>query len=268
VQTVDIGDGNRIAYDSIGDGPAIVFIHGALIPDAFAATVGDRSLGELRRITYHRRGYGDSSRPARGLSMQEHAADCAVLLRALGIAHAHVVGHSFGGSVALQLALDWPQLVRTLAVLEPGLFVGGSAAGYRAALAANQRRSREVGAAPVVTEFLAPRFGPDWTQRFPRALYEQAVANAPYCFDHELAAAADWTCDEPELRRIHQPVLAVLGERSEAMWDRFGETHRVLLRTLPRVEGFTLPGATHALQLDSPHAFAVRLSEFLRTQAA
>jgi pimeloyl-ACP methyl ester carboxylesterase len=43
----------------------------------------------------------------------------------------------------------------------------------------------------------------------------------------------------------------VLGGQSEALWSRFGETHR-LLAWLPRAEEFILPGATHLLQVESP----------------
>jgi pimeloyl-ACP methyl ester carboxylesterase len=48
------------------------------------------------------------------------------LLRELAIERAHIVGHSSGGLIALQLALDHPELVRSLALLEPALPVEGA----------------------------------------------------------------------------------------------------------------------------------------------
>jgi pimeloyl-ACP methyl ester carboxylesterase len=54
----------------------------------------------------------------------------------------HVVGHSFGGCIALQLALDSPHVVRSLALLEPALFVGASARSYRESLLRSAERYR------------------------------------------------------------------------------------------------------------------------------
>src|SRR5690349_17953707 len=51
----------------------------------------------------------------------EQAADARALLRRLGIERAHVVGHSAGGPIALRLALDAPEFVHSLALLEPAL---------------------------------------------------------------------------------------------------------------------------------------------------
>jgi pimeloyl-ACP methyl ester carboxylesterase len=67
------------------------------------------------------------------------------------------VGHSYGGIVALQLALDTPGVANSLALLEPGLMVEASAQGYRESLARGVERYREAGAAVVVDEFLQAR---------------------------------------------------------------------------------------------------------------
>ena len=240
--------------------------------DTFRPLVAERALAGFRRITYHRRGYHGSSRiPSSGMTMADQAADCAALLRRLDIPRAHIVGHSLGGSVAIQLALDAPELVQTLVVLEPGLFLGDTAAQYRAALSDNQRRFRELGAEVVVEEFFRARFGADWRARFEHEhadLIGQAMAYAATFFEDEITRLAEWTLEEADLRRIRQPVLAVVGATSDTLWRRFGETQRVLLRTLPSAEGYVLPGATHAVQLDNPHDLAVAIAGFFhRTEA-
>jgi len=53
------------------------------------------------------------------MTMQGWAGDCIALLNHLGIASAHVAGHSFGAGIALQMAIDAPDRVRKLALLEP-----------------------------------------------------------------------------------------------------------------------------------------------------
>jgi pimeloyl-ACP methyl ester carboxylesterase len=56
--------------------------------------------------------------------------------------------------------------------------------------------------------------------------------------------------------------LSVLGGESDALWSRFGETHRLLLAWLPHAEGFVLPGTTHFMQLEDPRGMAEMLAAF------
>jgi pimeloyl-ACP methyl ester carboxylesterase len=76
----------------------------------------------FRVLAYDRRGHSRSERPATPGSVREDAADLAGLLESLGPAPAHVVGNSFGAGVALRLAIDRPELVRSLIVHEPPVF--------------------------------------------------------------------------------------------------------------------------------------------------
>jgi pimeloyl-ACP methyl ester carboxylesterase len=260
---------NRVTleYEIVGEGEPVVLIHGSFIADAFRPILIEPSLaGGHRLITYHRRGYVGSSRPDSVLSIAEQATDCRALLRHLGVERAHVVGHSFGGVVALQLALDAPEMVETLALLEPALAVGASAAGYRQSLAASSRRYREVGAAIAVDETLRarwPGYRASLSKVLPEAL-DQAVADAPNIFESELPGLLDWSFGEEQARLITQPVLSVLGAESEALWPRFGETHRALCAWLPHSEAYILPGATHFLQMQNPRDMAEALAAFYK----
>jgi pimeloyl-ACP methyl ester carboxylesterase len=114
-------DRSELEYEVSGRGEPVVFIHGAFIADTFRPLLAEPSLaGRYRLILYHRRGYAGSSRASEPVSVARQAADCRALLRHLGVERAHVVGHSYGGIVALQLALDTPGVVHSLALLEPG----------------------------------------------------------------------------------------------------------------------------------------------------
>src|SRR5215813_1770541 len=84
--------------------------------------IGQTGIAEnFRIVNYRRRGYAGSSRAPAGMTMQGWAGDCIALLNHLGIASAHVAGHSFGAGIALQMAIDAPGRVRKLALLEPPL---------------------------------------------------------------------------------------------------------------------------------------------------
>jgi pimeloyl-ACP methyl ester carboxylesterase len=92
-----------------------------VVAEAFAPLCAEPALARYRLIRYHRRGYAGSSRLPAGFSSAQQAADCLALLQGLGINRAHVVGHSAGGPIALRLALDAPEVVHSLVLLEPAL---------------------------------------------------------------------------------------------------------------------------------------------------
>ena len=258
-------DGAELEYEVSGRGEPAVFIHGAFIADTFRPLLAEPSLASrYQLILYHRRGYAGSSHPSEPVSVARQAADCRALLHHLGVERAHVVGHSYGAIVALQLALESPGVVHSLALLEPGLMVGASAQGYRESLARGVERYREAGAEVVVDEFLQARW-PGYRATLERVLpgaFAQAVADAETWFEREASGQLGWHFGEAEFQRISQPTLSVLGGESDAHWSRFGETHRLLLGWLPRGEGFVLPGTTHFMQIESPRGMAEALAAF------
>jgi pimeloyl-ACP methyl ester carboxylesterase len=248
--------GVQLEYEVSGTGDPVVFIHGAFIADSFRPLLAEPTLTDpYRLITYRRRGYGSTSSALETMPItaEQQAADCAGLLRHLKIERANVVGHSFGGCVALQLAFDSAELVRSLALLEPALFVGASAPAYRESLLQSRQRYRAEGASAVMEEFLRAR----WPQYSRAALeqvipggFEHAVADAPTTFEMDIGLT-DWTFGKDEAQRISQPSLVVLGGDSPKLHPRFQETYELLLDWLPNAKGLMVPGATHLLQLES-----------------
>ena len=256
-----------LEYEVSGEGEPVAFIHGSFIADAFRPLLTELDLPGLasshRLVSYHRRGYAYSGRSEDLVSIEQQAADCRALLHHLGIERAHVVGHSFGGAVALQLALDAPDLVQTLALFEPALAFGAGEQAYRDSLAGAIQRFREAGAAVVVDEFMEARW-PGYRAPLEKALpgaIDQAVDNAAFAFESELPGLLVWHFGEEEARRIDNPVLSLLGGESDALWPRFGETHRALLDWM-KAEEVILPGTTHFGQVENPHDMAEGLAAF------
>lgn len=255
-----------VAYSDAGGGEPVLFVHGAFIADAFRPLFSEPALADHRLIAYHRRGYGGSEPAPASMTLAEHAADCRAVLSHAGVPRAHVVGHSFGALVALQLALDAPELVGTLTLLEAGLLVGDSADLYRRGLEESVARYRNVGARVAVDEFFRLRW-PAYRERLDPVVpgaFEQAVADATTCFEVDLPSGLAAELGEAQVRQVGQPTLVVLGEESVALHSRFGETYRLLLEWLPKAEGSVLPGASHFLQLEQPRALAEALSAFFR----
>ncbi|MEX1141382.1 MAG: alpha/beta hydrolase [Thermoleophilaceae bacterium] len=113
-------NGVRLHCEERGEGTPILCIHGA----GSSSAMWSDAVAELARlgraIAYDRRGYGRSERPERRrpTSVAEHAGDAAALLDALDAAPAIVIGRSYGGEVATDLALRHPERVRALVLLE------------------------------------------------------------------------------------------------------------------------------------------------------
>jgi pimeloyl-ACP methyl ester carboxylesterase len=111
---------NGLYYEERGSGPAILGIHGcsssAMLWEDAAATLARYG----RVITYDRRGCTRSERPDpfERIDVARHADDAAALLDALDAGPAVVIGRSYGGEVATDLTLRYPDRVRALALLE------------------------------------------------------------------------------------------------------------------------------------------------------
>ena len=264
MQRVTIGD-TTLAYEIAGTGEPVVFIHGALVADSLRPLLAEASLAnQYQLIHYHRRGYGESDRVTGVVSIADQAEDCVELLRHLNLGPVHVVGHSYGGDVALQLALDYPGMVHSLALLEPALIAGESGPEYRQSLARGGELFRSVETETLVHQFLLARWS-DYRETLDRVLpgaYAQAVIDAETAFEYELPGLLDWRFTETEARRIQQPTLSVLGGDSHAFSPRFGEVHQLLQQWLPNAEGITIPGVNHFLTIQDPEAVSDGLVGF------
>jgi pimeloyl-ACP methyl ester carboxylesterase len=151
-----------------------------------------------RLVHYHRRGYGESDPAGGPASVAEQAGDALVLLDALEIDRADLVGHSFGANVALELALSAPERVRGLVLLEPLLpfALAPDTAQYvsQAAEAAYPRYERGDRAGALDAR-LSGAFGPGYRRLLERALpgaFEQAVRDADAPFAVEVPSLQTW----------------------------------------------------------------------------
>jgi pimeloyl-ACP methyl ester carboxylesterase len=260
-------DGLALQYEVQGDGEPVLLIHPGIFADWFAPLFREPALAsKYRLVRYHRVGCGGSSRTLGPLSLAQHAAHGRALLRHLGISRAHIVGHSSSGNVALQVAMDAPDVVQSLAVLEPALMSVPSATTSRAFVGEAVQRYRAGDRAGAIDIFLRGTCGPGYRAVLDRSLpnaYEQAVADADSFFQQELPALQQWSFGPNDARRISQPVLAVVGARSLEFDPIWGERHDLLLKWLPDVEPFVVPNATHLLEVENPSAVAQALAGFL-----
>ena len=256
----------ELEYELHGAGEPVLLIHPGIFADWFTPLLGQETLiSRYRLVHYHRVGSAGSSRVAGPMTIARHARDARSVLEYLGILRAHVVGHSSSGSVALQMALAFPDAAHSLAILEPALMSVPSAATSRVFVGTALQRYRSGDTSAAVDTFLRGTCGPDYREPLDRVLpggFDQYVADAATFFEQELPALQQWSFQESDAARVLQPVLAVIGARSLEMDPIWGERHQQLLDWLPHAEPFVLPDATHLLQIENPQGMAAGLSSF------
>jgi pimeloyl-ACP methyl ester carboxylesterase len=259
-------DGIELEYGIHGSGDPVVLIHWGVSGVWAEPLLDEPALEDYRLLSYHRAGFGGSSKIEGPVSMADHAEHCRLLMRHLGIERAHIVGHSSSVAVALQLALDAPDVVHTLVAMDaarPSPQTELQAAFRREFVEPAIERYRAGDREAAVDIFLRGVFGPDYRTPLERGLpgaFDQAVADADAFFTQELPALwQSWSFTEEDARHITQPVLLVVGENSART---FPERREVLLSWLPNVEPFELPGATHLLHVQNPQGMAEALASF------
>jgi 3-oxoadipate enol-lactonase len=108
-------NGLSIYFEDKGEGDPVLFIGGTGADLRAKPNVLDGPLPKSFHVTaYDQRGLGQSDKPQLDYTMSDYADDAAALIRARGWAQAHVVGVSFGGMVALHLALQHPETIDKL----------------------------------------------------------------------------------------------------------------------------------------------------------
>jgi pimeloyl-ACP methyl ester carboxylesterase len=258
--------GSELEYEVQGTGEPVVLVHGSHIADAFSPLLVEPVLTErYQLIRYHRRGFAGSTHPEGPLSIVQQAADCRALMEYLGVQGAHIVGHSYGGAIALQLALDVPEVVHSLALLEPALLIVPSAQQFMDAMGPVLEMYEGGNKSEAVDGFLQAVVGPEYRSVLDRMLpgaFAQAVADADTFFQIELPALQQWSFTQADAGRITQPVLAVLGADSHTLWPGWVEVHQLVQTWLPQAEAFELKGATHGLQIIDPAGMADGLASF------
>ena len=258
-------NGVDLEYDETGSGEPVLLIS-PVVADGFLPLTSERALtASYRLITYHKRGWAGSTRTAPPVSIADHGADAAALLHHLGVRRAHIAGHSSGAAVAIQLALDQPEVVHTLALLELSLLSVPSAAGFLeqvgpafVAYAAGQHET-------ALATFMSAVSGLEWEacravldEHVPGAI-PQGIRDADTFFGVELPSLSAWTFGAEQAATISRPALSVLGADTEPLWVEVAERLR---RWLPRVEECTIDGVGHLLHMQRPDPVARCMAAF------
>jgi pimeloyl-ACP methyl ester carboxylesterase len=247
-----------VHYEERGTGEVIYLVHAGVFSSWFAPLFAEAALDGFRVIRPIRPGYGGFAPPDEPKSLAAHARSCAMLLRDLGIKRAHWVGHSSSCCIGLQMALDDPDLVASLILVEPAKPSGAvraANAGTYVTPAVQAAAHGDVAAAFDI--FMRGVGGDGYRKPLMDCLGDDGVAEAEresaYFFADELPAIGAWSFGSAEAARIRAPVVLVCGSDTRP-W--FPDNAAVLAAMVADARTVTVPGTDHLMPLTNPRGLA------------
>ena len=266
--------GHRVAFRLKGQGDTLLMVHG-IAGDSRTWNEPTKHLAESYRVLApDLPGHGESEKPRGDYSLGAHACFLRDLLRALGIPRATVVGHSFGGGIAMQFAYQHPEYCDRMVLVASG----GLGPDVSTLLRLLSLPGAEVVLPLLVPKFLlergnavrswlrargirAPRFAEMW-----EAYASLADIESRKAFIRELRSVVDHEGQIVSARdRLHlaeRPVLVIWGDRDPIIPVSHGRSAHETIRG-SRLEIFE--GAQHFPHAEQPDRFAKVVAEFLTT---
>jgi pimeloyl-ACP methyl ester carboxylesterase len=261
---VVLAKGLEIAYERVGAGPPVVFVHGAAADGRMWQPQLSALVDEFTVVSWDEPGAGRSSDVPADFGVVDYANCLAALIEALALGPAHVVGLSWGGTVAQELYRHHPGLVATLVF-------AGSYAGWKGSLPDEEVRARVAGAiemlaapAEAFDPTLPGLFAGDPPLEFMALLEEIAADVRPESLRTQLFLMAE-TDQRDLLPQITVPTLLIWGEldaRSPLSVARQFE------RAIPQAQLVVIPGCGHVSNLEQPARFNEAVREFCRLYGA
>lgn len=205
-------------------------------------------------------GFGWSPWPGGPVSISRFAQMMAHFIQGIGAAPAHVAGISMGGTIALQLALDHPQLVRSLVLVNTFARLRPRSLSERLYFLVRLALTHLLGPERQA-ELVARRIFPHPHQEELRAVLKRHIRQAdPKVYRGALRAL--WRFDvEERLEAIRVPTLVITGEEDTTVPPPVQE---ILAKRIPGARHVRIPGAGHGVIADSPDAFNEALISFYR----
>lgn len=253
--------GGQIVYRRVGDGPPLVLLHATLSFSRQLRTLAERLGDRFSVISVDRRGSGASGAaaptPAAPIDVSVHLDDLAAIAEAEQVGPALIVGHSYGGCIALELAARRPGLVSAVFAYEPpyGPLAPSAARERMAEVARETLAANEAGdLSRAALTFMAGVSGAAAVA----ALSPAVRARISRAGTGAVADATLLGMDPDGLSRISCPIRVATGSQSQALYADIAVaiTERVAGATHQRIEG-----ADHMAPIVRPELIAAAVED-------
>jgi pimeloyl-ACP methyl ester carboxylesterase len=238
------------------DGPHVTLIHGSLDRSAGLLKLSRRLAAAHRVTRYDRRGYGRSSPSVGPFGIDEHVADLRAVLAETGerMRPRVLVGHSYGGNVALALAQRSPDLVDGVVTYETPL---SWRTWWPADSAGSDAVTLQADPAMAAERFMRRLIGDQRWERLPASTRSARRREGPAMVGEllDLRAGPAWDGEQ-----ISVPVMAMYGELGQPHHRRAAET---IAAEIAGAELSALPGARHAGPNTHPEQVAASVDDFV-----
>jgi pimeloyl-ACP methyl ester carboxylesterase len=235
------------------DRPTVVCVHGLIMDNlsSFYYTFAPGVSADADVVLYDLRGHGRSERPSVGYAMEDAVADLEGLLDELGVAGpVYLVGNSYGGTVALSMALERPERVAGIVLIEGHPIVEN----WGDELMQNMEQIVSDMDNPGVREWIV---GSGRKMVRMAETCEQLVTSSSLPDDLRRAKA---TTPE-EFAAITCPVLCLYGEQSPLL-----ERGRSMEAQLPNCDFRIVEGCTHSILMEAPEELEEHICSWLADQ--
>ena len=251
-------NGTRLYYEIAGSGHPLVLIHGNTLDTRMWDDQFDVFAQHYQVLRYDARGFGKSAAPT--TEPYTHPDDLKSLMTHLGIDHAHIIGLSMGGAIAVNFALTYPASTATLTAVDAGL------SGYQwqeelASVTVKAIAKRDGIEAAKTFWLNSDLFAPAAEHSAVASRLKQIVDNYPgWHFINADPASAPET---PAIDRLHTltlPTLVILGERDIPDFHHIAD---ILEVRIPGAKKVVMPGVGHMSNMEDPERFNEIVLEFL-----
>lgn len=253
-------------FEDRGTGDPVVLITGLGATHRIWWNQFDFLSQRFRVIAPDNRDSGKSFYSSSPYSISDMANDIARLVEALNAGPAHIVGISLGGFIALQFAIEYPELMGKLVLVSTSC--GGNPhipAGPELddVILRRDGESAEVRMGRIVPFITGPGFSqkhPGQAQRYIQLFIDEPVPDEPY--ERQLAATVNFICCgvADKLETIHAPALVIHGIEDRVIPFRNG---RYLASHLKQCRLLTLSGVGHLPPIEVPRTFNAQVLDFL-----
>jgi pimeloyl-ACP methyl ester carboxylesterase len=261
-------NGIEIAYQVHGQGPPLVLISGVGYGAWFWHKLAPLLADDFQVITFDNRGGGGSDKPAGPYSVPMMANDTGDLLYELGIPRAHILGHSLGGFIAQEFAVQYPDMVDKLILASTNY--GGTQVIPITPEAMEVLTNRQDDPVELVKRGIGIASAPGFADRHPdvvKELVDYRFTNpvppeqyqAQVMAGAGMAAFTDEQVDE-RMAVIQAPTLILFGEHDMVVPPGNAE---LMAGKIANAEVKIIPGAGHIFAIEDPGRTATIIREFL-----